>query len=406
MGDLYLLRGEEYMEFRWRQRKAVQKIVQLLYNQPWMKRSEYCGIEKNRLTILQSFCLSLENSFLKRMYDSQNEKRPGRELVVDFFLVLKLAMVMVIWELGSAQSLSNYLKQNAWVQQIIGIKGTICRTSIGRKFREFSLQITKDKKDRPVIIHVNPMIENIDPAEMEELVTDSTVIDTTFRASGEIGKTYNGKGFHKGLKVHALMTCDGRTPIATAITPANVGDAQGTEYLIPIAGRCGCKRLIGDAGYDSSRLFELAENHGLALTTAVNLRGTGTTKKIGQKEVEKRISSKQNIEIINNIKDDRRRKNALFVLTENGKKLLKKRVAGEHLFGFLKDTLGLGKHRLASFNQAAIVITAVLWAKFIDEGWQRKTGMRTRLSPKNRDRGKILSMNSALLHKNIIQTIS
>ena len=73
-----------------------------------------------------------------------------------------------------------------------------------------------------------------------------------------------GRGYAKGYKLHAITTQDGRF-VDFRVASLNVSEKRVAETMLEHTPSGGL--LLADAGYDSGRLYDKAQQHGIVLLT-------------------------------------------------------------------------------------------------------------------------------------------
>jgi hypothetical protein len=157
---------------------------------------------------------------------------------------------------------------------------------------------------------------------------DSTALRSSrFDSEAKSGKSTR-LGWYKGYKLHLVSSAD-LIPLEFHFTTANVYDSNCKNLLLKLKDY-DIFALLGDAAYDSVKLFKLCEELSFHLVTDINLRKSKS---------------------VDNIKNEYRKRNFYFIDSPIGEKIYKQRISIERLFSILKLRYDLENPRLHGLNK-------------------------------------------------------
>lgn len=193
----------------------------------------------------------------------------------------------------------------------------------------------------------------------------SSIDSTALRSSRFDSQAKSGKGtrlgWYTGYKLHLVSSCD-LIPLAFHITTANVYDSN-CEQLIKQLDDHDIFTLLGDAAYDSVKLFELCEQMSIHLLTDINLRKAKS---------------------VDGIKNEYRIRNLLYLESPIGRKIYKQRISIERLFSILKMRYGLENPRLYGFNKYKSHVIWTLLLYLIEKSLDKEQGITCNNFPWNK----------------------
>ena len=158
----------------------------------------------------------------------------------------------------------------------------------------------------------------------------SSLVTSKLDKEARFGKSTR-LGWYSGFKLHLI--CDSKgIPISFDITTANIHDSRCESLIESLSRIKPGADIIGDKGYDVSRLLKYSKDLNVNLICPLNKRKAKTI------ELER-------------IKDPLRRYNYTYLLSKEGKKRYAKRWEIERLFGNLKENYSIDNHRVRGLSR-------------------------------------------------------
>ena len=158
----------------------------------------------------------------------------------------------------------------------------------------------------------------------------SSLVTSKLDKEARFGKSTR-LGWYSGFKLHLI--CDSKgIPISFDITTANIHDSRCESLIESLSRIKPGADIIGDKGYDVSRLLKYSKDLNVNLICPLNKRKAKTI------ELER-------------IKDPFRRYNYTYLLSKEGKKRYAKRWEIERLFGNLKENYSIDNHRVRGLSR-------------------------------------------------------
>lgn len=190
---------------------------------------------------------------------------------------------------------------------------------------------------------------------------DSTPLRSSrFDSEAKSGKSTR-LGWYKGYKLHLVSSSD-LVPIGFKFTTANIYDSNCKDLIMSLSDY-DIFVLLGDAAYDSIKLFKLCEELSINLMTEINFRKGKS---------------------LNSIKNEYRRKNALYLTSPIGGRIYKQRISIERLFAILKLRYDLENPRLYGFNKYKSHVMWTLLLYLIEKLIDRENGVTSNKFPWNK----------------------
>jgi len=306
-----------------------------------------------------------ENHFYKicskidELYDEIVSQKPsnsnGRPKKYSDLQILKSKLYMVMNNIYCLRELEWKLSNDAVSASIIGFNDIPDYSTFSIRFEKLE-EAKFDQIYKKAISSLNPntRVCSIDSTALRSSKYDSEAKNGT---STRLGK-------YKGYKLHLISSNDA-IPLAFKFSTANIYDST-FEYCKPIMSfikEYNPFILLGDAAYDSTKLFELADSLGYKLLTDINYRNTDS---------------------IHNFTDQCRVENGLYFNSTLGEKMYKNRLTIERLFGILKTRYNLESPRLYGFKRykSHVIWTLVLY--LIEKILDKEQGIKNNKYPWNR----------------------
>jgi len=179
-------------------------------------------------------------------------------------------------------------------------------------------------------IYLQRIGSQINKNENTFYLDSSSLVTSKLDKEARFGKSTR-LGWYSGFKLHLI--CDSKgIPISFNVTTANIHDSRCEKLIESLSAIKSGADIIGDKGYDVSRLLKYSKNLNINLICPLNKR------KAKALELEK-------------IKDPLRRYNYTYLLSKEGRKRYTKRWEIERLFGNLKENYSIDNHRVRGLSR-------------------------------------------------------
>ncbi|ADL12503.1 ISNCY-like element ISAcar1 family transposase [Acetohalobium arabaticum] len=266
-------------------------------------------------------CSKLDEIYYTKFSPQENQGR-GRPKKYSDLQMIKCLLYKVKNKIYCLRELESKLKEDLLALGIIKLNDVPDHSTFALRFN----QLEKMKFNilfQSVIKELNPdtRITSIDATALRSSKNDS---DAKLGVSTNLGR-------YKGYKLHLIASNDS-IPLSFKFTTGNVYDNTFDyckEIMEPL-GEHDIFILLGDAAYDSTKLFKLADDLGFKLLTDINYR---------------------NADSIDDFTDKCRIENGIYFNSPMGEKMYKNRLTIERSFSILKERYNLEAPRLYGFKR-------------------------------------------------------
>ena len=296
-------------------------------------------------------CKKLQMIF-ERFTSKNNFKKVGRPKKYSDLQIIQCLIYKVMNKIYCLRELEWALSNDALASTIIGLKDIPDHSTLSIRIRQIEKSLFY-KIYRIFVLLLKP--------ELRVCSIDSTPLRSSkFDSQAKKGKSTR-LGWYKGYKLHLISSSDS-IPIAFNFTTANVYDSNCKD-LINELGDYDIFILLGDAAYDSIKLFKLCDKLAINLLTDINIRKGKS---------------------LNSIKNEYRIKNMLFLTSPIGEKIYRKRITIERLFAVLKQRYNLENPRLYGFNRYKSHVMWTLLVYLIEKLIDQEKGIDSLKFPWNK----------------------
>ena len=268
-----------------------------------------------------------------KQFNNHTTNPMGRPKKYTDLQIIKCKLYMIMNNIYCLRELEWKLFNDQLAVSIIGLKEVPDHSTFAIRFRKLE-QEKFNKLYRTIISLLEP--------DTRICAIDSTSLRSSkYDSEAKIG-TSTRLGNYKGYKLHLIASNDA-LPLSFKCTTANVYDSNFNcchQVMKPLDNHDPFI-LLGDAAYDSTKLFELANDLGFKLLTDINYR---------------------NADSIHDFTDQYRLKNGLYFNSDLGQKMYKNRLTIERLFAILKERYNLESPRLYGFQRYK---SHVIWTLFL-----------------------------------------
>lgn len=299
-------------------------------------------------------CSKLDKIYYTK-FDLEENEGCGRPKKYSDLQIIKCLLYKVRNKIYCLRELESKLKEDFLALGIIGLNEVPDYSTFSIRFNQ--LEIMKfNTLFQSVIEKINPdtRIISIDATALRSSKSDS---DAEFGISTNLGK-------YKGYKLHLIASNDS-IPLSFKFTTANVYDStfDCCKEIIEPVNKYDPFILLGDAAYDSTKLFKLADKLDFNLLTDINYR---------------------NADSIDDFTNQYRIENAVYFNSPLGEKMYKNRLTIERLFSTLKERYNLESPRLYGFKRyrSHVIWTLILY--LIEKLIDKENGITDNKFPWNR----------------------
>lgn len=273
-----------------------------------------------------AICKKLKLLF-DRFIPAKVNKGAGRPKKYSDLQIFQCLMYKTLKKICCLRELEWELKHDIIATQIIGLDSV-------PDYSTFSIRINHIEKS--LFFKVYKLFIALLEPDFRLCSIDSTALRSSkFDSQSKKGKSTR-LGWYQGYKLHLVSSLDS-IPIVFDLTTANVYDSNCSN-LIKNLRDYDIFALLGDAAYDSVKLFELCNEMSINLLTDINIR---------------------NAKSLDSIKNVYRKKNLHYLKSPIGEKIYRKRITIERLFGILKQRYNLENVRLYGYKKYK---SHIMWA--------------------------------------------
>ncbi|MDK2919940.1 MAG: hypothetical protein PWQ37_2673 [Candidatus Petromonas sp.] len=296
-------------------------------------------------------CKKLQKIFDK-FVSKTNHKKAGRPKKYSDLQIIQCLMYKVMKKICCLRELEWELSNDALAIKIIGLTDIPDHSTFSIRIKQIEDSLFYQIY-RLFVLLLNP--------DLRVCSIDSTALRSSkFDSEAKKGKSTR-LGWYKGYKLHLVSSSDS-IPIAFNFTTANVYDSN-CKKLIKELDDYDIFVLLGDAAYDSVKLFELCDELSINLLTDINLRKAKS---------------------IDSIKNEYRKKNVLYLQSPIGEKVYKKRITIERLFAVLKQRYNLENPRLYGHTRYKSHVMWTLLLYLIEKLIDQEKGVNSLKFPWNK----------------------
>lgn len=299
-------------------------------------------------------CSKLDELYEKQFNTEGNQGRRRPKKYTDL-QIIKCFLFKVKNKIYCLRELETKLDQNPFIKNIIGIDKAPDHSTL-------SIRVKKIRKNKFYPLF-RQLVSKLEPDTRINAI-DSTPLRSS-KCDSEAKKGYSTRlEWYKGYKLH-LVSSNDYIPLSFSVTTANIYDNTYDicKNLMIDLSQYNPFMLLGDAGYDSTKLFELAHEEEFNLLTDINLKNADSPE---------------------DFTDQCRRENARYFNSPLGEKMYENRTTIERLFSFLKERYNLEAPRLYGYQRYSSHVRWVLLLYLLEKLLDKKQGINDNKFPWNR----------------------